>query len=229
MIWAIGDLHFDHTGEKSMDIFGENWANHEERIIKNWIENVNEDDLVLVPGDISWALKFNESLIDLQRINELPGYKVLSKGNHDYWWPTKKKLSESGLDTIHFLHNDYFKYKDYIIFGARGWIPRDSDNFEEDDEKIFSRELNRLRLSFNSFKNNLEDNKIIAMLHYPPFNSDGSVNEFVEILKEYDVNICIYGHLHDEGHEFIQEGIIEGIRFYCVSSDYLDFKLENIL
>lgn len=228
MIWSIGDLHFDHTKEKSMDVFGKNWENHEDKIIEFWKENIKDDDLVLVPGDISWALKFEESLKDLEKIDKLPGKKVLSKGNHDYWWPTKKKLEDQGFDSIHFLYNDYYVHENFIVFGSRGWMPRDADIFDENDEKIFSRELNRLKLSFDSYKGEKNLRKIV-MLHYPPFNSDGSVNEFVDLMNEYNVEICVYGHLHGDGHEFVQEGTISKIEFHCVASDYIDFQLKKIL
>ena len=226
MIYGIGDLHLDYTKEKEMCVFGDNWLNHEEKIFESWNELVKEDDLVLLPGDISWALKLEEAENDLKRIEELPGRKIIIKGNHDYWWEGPKKLRELGYKTIDFIQNNAYEYKDIGIYGTRGWNPRDSDGFTERDEKIFLREVNRLDLSLKNKKNMP---KKIVMIHYPPFNSDGTPNEFVDKMNEYDVDVCIYGHLHAEGHRFIREGLINNIEFYCMSSDYLDFELKEII
>lgn len=221
MIYGIGDLHLDHSKEKPMDIFGEKWINHDENIINNWREIVKEEDLVLLPGDISWALRTNEVYEDLKTIDSLPGLKVISKGNHDYWWQSLNKLNEFNFKSIFFLQNNSFLYEDTSIVGTRGWVPKDSEHFTEEDEKIFNRELNRLRLSLMDAQN--KGKRSIAMIHYPPFNMDLTPNEFVDIMKEFQVEICIYGHLHAEGHRFAVEGNIEGIEFHCVSSDYINF------
>lgn len=227
MIYAIGDLHLDFTKEKSMDIFGENWINHEEKIFRSWRKLVTDNDLVLIPGDISWALKLEEAYDDLVRIDKLPGKKILTKGNHDYWWEGPKKLKSLGLDSISFLQNKSVIYNNIGIYGTRGWISKDSPNFKENDLKIYNRELNRLKLSLESSGKAKLDKKIV-MLHYPPFNTKSEPNDFVDLMKEFDVDICIYGHLHAEGHKFVKEGLIDGIEFLCVSSDYLDFKLKKI-
>lgn len=226
-IYAIGDLHMDSSGEKPMDVFGEKWANHEARIIENWKEKVKEGDLVLLPGDTSWAMKITEVYEDLKKIDELPGFKVISKGNHDYWWETKSKLSKLDLNTIHFLHNDGYMFNEVGICGARGWISKDSDSFSEHDEKVYNRELGRLELSIKSIEKKAK--KKVVMLHYPPFNYSGEPNEFVELMSKYDVDICVYGHLHSEGHKFAKEGNYLGVEFYCVSSDYIDFDLKTIM
>lgn len=225
MIWAIGDLHFDPIGDKPMDIFGSNWINHKEKIISSWEENVKEDDLVLLVGDISWGLKLTDALIDLKTINDLPGEKVISKGNHDYWWSSMNKLNSCGFEKIHFLHNNSFSYQDIEICGTRGWIPRDSICFTEDDEKIYNREIQRLKNSIESAQNG---KKKIAMIHYPPFNQSGQVNDFSNTLTESNFDMCIYGHLHSDGHKFVKEGIIGDVLYKCVSSDYVDFKLQEI-
>lgn len=226
-IYGISDLHLDFSGEKPMDIFGVNWIDHEVKIFENWKQIVNEEDLVLVPGDVSWAMKLDDAYIDLLKIDQLPGIKVITKGNHDYWWGTKSKLKALKFNTIYFLQNDYFLYKNIGICGTRGWISKDNDEFGEKDEKIFNRELNRLKLSLESIKEDVKE--IIVMLHYPPFNIDGSPNEFVEIMKEYKVSTCLYGHLHGEGHKFAVEGDIDGIKFHCVSCDFIDFRPKRLL
>ena len=226
MIYAIGDLHFDYSKDKPMDIFGDNWINHDENIIKNWKKLVSEDDLVILPGDITWALKLSEANEDLMRINDLPGRKVILKGNHDYWWGSLSKLNGLGLDTIYFIQNNSYVYNNVGVVGTRGWIAKDSDDFSADDERIYNRELNRLKLSLQSLP---EVDKKIAILHYPPFNIDLTPNEFVSIMKEFDVDICLYGHLHSEGHKYAVEGNIDGIEFHCVSSDYINFIPKLIL
>ena len=227
MIYAIGDLHFDSSEQKPMDIFGDNWINHKDKIILDWKNKVSDNDLVLVPGDISWALKLSEAIPDLKLINSLPGKKVFIKGNHDYWWEGISRLRALGLESIVFLRNSSFIYKDTAIVGTRGWASRDSEGFDESDEKIFKRELLRLEASLLSVEQEVD--KKIAMLHYPPFNNKLQPNEFVEILKKYNVDTCIYGHLHADGHKYSVEGDVEGIKFHLVASDYLDFKLKLLM
>ena len=226
MIYSIADLHFDDTGEKSMDIFGENWENHEQKIIENWKMSIKEDDLVLIPGDISWALKCEDAYEDLKKIDDLPGKKIISKGNHDYWWQSLNKINKFNFTKIEFLQNNSFVYKNVGITGTRGWSPIDRELEDSHDKKIFLRELNRLKLSIESLPYKPE--KIISMIHYPPFNSDLSPNEFVYLMKGYGVDICLYGHLHSEGHSYAVEGIVEGIEFHLISSDYLKFKPKKI-
>ncbi|MGI5949037.1 metallophosphoesterase [Peptoniphilus sp.] len=224
MIYAIGDLHFDFSKEKPMDIFGLNWENHEEKIIDNWKKTVKEDDLVLLPGDISWGLKLEDARLDLERIDNLPGIKIISKGNHDYWWSSMNKMESLNLKKTKFLHNNSYEYGDYSIVGTRGWAARDSFEFSENDEKIYMREVGRLKNSLDTAKNK----KIIAMLHYPPFNQDLTPNEFSKTLSEYGVEKCVYGHLHGKGHKFKFEGEFLGVEYIFVASDYLDFDLKLI-
>ena len=225
MIWALGDLHFDPIGDKPMDIFGENWIDHEEQIVSYWKEVVKEEDIVLLPGDISWGLKLDEAAIDLENIDALPGKKIISKGNHDYWWGSLSKMDSLGFESISFLNNNSYLYNDIAISGTRGWMPKDSSGFAENDEKIYLREVNRLK---NSLESNKDASRKIAMIHYPPFNQDFSVNEFSKLLSEYKVDLCIYGHLHAEGHKYIVEGNIDGVEYKCVSCDYVDFKLQRL-
>ena len=228
LIYGIGDLHLDYTKDKSMDVFGGKWQDYEEKIFNKWKETIREEDLVLLPGDISWALKIEEAYKDLKRIDDLPGHKVISKGNHDYWWQGPKKLKELGLENITFLQNNSYIYENQVgISGTRGWVSKGSEGFDQHDEKIFKRELNRLRLSLSTIDESVKIK--IAMIHYPPFNTDLSPNEFVDIMEEHGVDICIYGHLHAEGHKFAVEGKIRGIEFYCVSSDYIDFKPRKLI
>lgn len=227
-IFAIADLHFDFKKEKPMDIFGVNWENHEEKIIENWKGIVGENDLVLIPGDVSWALRLDDALEDLIKIENLPGIKIIGKGNHDYWWSTSTKLDNLGLKTIRFLKNNFYKFDDIVVCGTRGWDTMEEHSKEVSNEKIFLRELNRLKISIESAKS--VNSQIIVMLHYPPFNSDGLPNEFFDLMKNCNADICVYGHLHGvEGQKNIREGFIDNIMVHCVSSDYMDFKLKRIL
>lgn len=227
MIYGIGDLHFDYSKRKPMDIFGDNWIDHEEQIISNWKNLVKEEDLVLLPGDISWALKLEEAYDDLKRIDKLPGKKVFIKGNHDYWWQSLNKMNSLDLESIYFIQNTSYIHRDISISGSRGWISRDHDNFNESDEKIFARELLRLEMSLKDINEDIK--KKIVMTHYPPFDMNSKPNEFVEVMKEYNVDICIYGHLHADGHKYAVEGNIDGIEFHCVSSDYINFIPKSIV
>ncbi|WP_138159139.1 metallophosphoesterase [Peptoniphilus catoniae] len=225
MIWAIGDLHFDFRGEKPMDIFGDNWINHSEKIISDWKEKVSDEDLVLLVGDTSWALKFTDSFVDLRIIDNLPGKKIISKGNHDYWWTSLSKMREAGFKSIEFLHNNNYVYRDVGIFGSRGWYSTDTPGFNDQDEKIYNREILRLKNSFSGLEN---CKKKIAMIHYPPFMQNKEPNDFSVFCSERGVNLCLYGHLHGEGHKFIIEGKINKVDYKCVASDYVDFKLQEI-
>lgn len=221
MIYAIGDLHLDFTKEKSMEIFGENWLNYEEKIFESW-KIINDDDLVLIPGDFSWAIDIEDAYEDLKRIDKLKGHKILTKGNHDYWWNSLAKLRKLDLKSIDFIQNDSIIYNDVNICGIRGWLDPTSKEFkEESDYKIFKRELIRAEISLSSVKN---DRDIIMMIHYPPFDKNKKTNEIFSLLKKYKVTNLIYGHLHGYGHFNIVEGIIDGIDVKCVSSDYIDFK-----
>lgn len=224
-IFTIGDLHMDHKKEKPMDIFGEAWKNHEAKIFENWKEQVANDDIVLVPGDTSWAMKLDEAVFDLEKINNLPGQKYICKGNHDYWWESIKKLNELGFESIHFLHNTGYKVENIGIAGARGWTDRDNEDFDVHDEKIYVREVNRLKISLDAIKNS--EFKIV-LIHYPPFQFNGEFNEFSKLMMEYKVDICIYGHLHSDGHKYVVEGKKDNIEFICASCDYLDFKLKEL-
>ncbi len=228
-IYAISDLHLDFEKKKPMDIFGKSWENHEEKIFDNWQKTIKEDDIVLMPGDISWAINLDKGINDLERIDNLNGKKIITKGNHDYWWSTNSKLKKLYLDSIVFLQNNSFKYKNVQVFGTRGWIDKSSEDFNEKDLKIFEREIHRLELSFEC-GTDLKKSYNIALLHYPPFDTKGNPNEFVQVMKKHNIKTCVYGHLHSaEGHRYIVEGNISNINFICSSADYIDFLPVEIL
>ncbi|MDR5658535.1 metallophosphoesterase [Serpentinicella sp. ANB-PHB4] len=227
-LYAIGDLHLSFSSEKPMDIFGEQWERHYEKIEQSWKLTVSEDDTILIPGDISWAISLQEASKDLEWIHKLPGKKIFIKGNHDYWWTSLTKIN--GLyDNMMFIQNTFETYEDYAICGTRGWNCPGSYHFTQKDNKIYNREANRLKLSLEAAKKAGYD-KIICMLHYPPTNEKFEPSLFTEVIKEHEVEQVIYGHLHGkDAYNIGLQGEFEGIHYKLTSCDYLDFKPLKIL
>ena len=216
-----------------MDIFGDNWTKHEEKIKKDWNEKVKEEDLVVLPGDFSWATYIEDTIPDFEYLNSLPGKKIMLKGNHDYWWTTvtsmRKFLKENNFQNIDFLYNNSFEYENKILCGTRGWSLVD----EEIDEKLINRELGRLELSLQDGAKKAGENKeIIVFMHYPPITKNKILSEeemkFIELMKKYNVKRCYYGHLHGNSIYDAVEGKIQGIELKLVSADGLDFKLIKV-
>lgn len=226
-LYAISDLHLALSGDKPMDIFGDNWYKHDEKIKNNWINLVSDEDTVLIGGDISWSMKIDEGLKELEWIHQLPGNKIIIKGNHDYWWQSISRLNNLYKD-MNFIQNNYFSYRDFAVCGTRGWICPGSDKYEEKDEKIYKRELIRLKLSLDSAR---EDGytKFICMIHYPPTNEKFEESGFTEIFKEYGVDKVIYGHLHGNSLGRVINGLHNGVEYIMTSSDYLNFQPIRIL
>ena len=233
-IYVIGDLHLSFSENKPMSVFGDNWENHEEKIKNNWIENVKENDLVILPGDFSWSTYLKDTYEDFKYLNSLPGTKLLLKGNHDYWWTTvtsmKKFLAENTFENIDFIYNSAYKYENVIITGTRGW----SQAEEGDNKKLLKREANRLEISIKKaleLKNN-EEEEIIVFMHYPPITNsninNSEENEFIKIIKKYGIKRCYYGHLHGSSIKEAVEGQYFGINFKLISADSLDFRLLKI-
>jgi uncharacterized protein len=221
-LYAISDLHLALSGDKPMDIFGDNWLNHDVKIKNSWINMVSNEDTVLIGGDISWSMKIDQGLRELEWIHNLPGKKILIKGNHDYWWSSINKLN-SLYEDMNFIQNNFFRYKEYAICGSRGWICPGSDKFTSDDEKIYKRELIRLRLSLDSAKKE-GFSKFICMIHYPPTNERFEESGFTGIFKEYGVEKVIYGHLHGNSLGRVINGLRDGVEYIMTSSDYLNFQ-----
>ncbi len=231
-IYTIGDLHLSFSVDKPMDIFGINWENHTEKIKKNWIQKVKDTDTVILPGDFSWATYLEETEEDFKFINSLPGTKILSKGNHDYWWTTvtsmKKFLTEKNLKNIDFLYNNAFLIEDTIIAGTRGWL---NTFHSQENYKILKRENERLKLSLEKGVHEFgKDKEIIVFIHYPPFYKEPVPEEidFIKTMQNYNVKKCYYGHLHTEYHKEAVEGIYKDIEFKLISSDYLNFELQKV-
>lgn len=226
-LYAISDLHLALNGDKPMDVFGEKWYKHEEKIAENWREVIKETDTVLIAGDISWSIKMEEGMADLNYIHMLPGRKILVKGNHDYWWSSITKLNKL-FEDMNFIQNNHFSYGEYAICGTRGWNIAEEEGADPQDKKVYLREQIRLRLSLESavragFK------KFIVMLHYPPILDNQEDNSITRIIEEYKVEKVIYGHLHGPSANKILKGMHHGVEYIMTSSDYLNFKPVRII
>ena len=237
-IFVIADLHLDTvTNEKSMEVFGNRWQGYIEKIQKNWKAVVGDNDTVIIPGDISWALTTEASIPDLKWIDALPGRKIIMKGNHDFWWTTLSKMKrlfeENGITTIDLLYNNAIEVEDYIIAGSRGWFVDKSvqpvKSVPVDHSKIVNREVIRLKLSLDAAKKLSETTgkEIIAFFHFPPVWSDFECLEILEILEEYNISRCYFGHIHgcySQGSVFKWKNI----EFRMISADFIDFLPQII-
>lgn len=228
-LYVIGDLHLCFCNpSKTMSIFA-GWENYQERIKSNWLETVSIEDTVVLAGDISWGMTREEAQPDFKFINELPGQKIILKGNHDYWWGTVRKiedfLSAEGFDTIKILHNNHYAYGTYGICGTRGWV---NMNGETQDEKVLKREVQRLETSIKSAVSaGLEP---LVFMHYPPIFATNFNYDILEILYRYNIKECYYGHVHGRSaHELAIKNTYDGINFHLISGDYIQFKPEKVL
>lgn len=223
MIYAIGDLHLGFYKGKTMEPFGIHWEKHYEKIRNSWLENIKEDDWVLIAGDTSWAISLEEAEPDFKFLSELPGRKVLIKGNHDYWWNSLSVLRNKYKDNdIFFIQNDSVIIDNITICGTRGWITPGEALFTPEDEKIYKREVNRLRLSLETASNN---NEIWVLMHFPPMTDINKASEFIKLFEEYNVKRVIYGHIHGkENFPLAPVGIKNEIEYKLVSCDYIDFR-----
>lgn len=223
-LFAIADLHLSFGVEKPMDIFN-GWEGYVEKIEQNWREVVKEDDVVVVAGDISWGMNLKEAFLDFKFLNELPGKKILIKGNHDYYFTTKGKMDkfflENGFNSLNFLFNNSYEYEDYSICGTRGWVNVCN---EAEDVKILKREANRLDLSLKT-----AIKTPIVFIHYPPIFNNVKSEEILEVLNKNNVKVVYYGHLHGKSCDYAVKGVVDGIKYEFISSDYLNFKLLKVL
>lgn len=226
-LYAIGDLHLCLGAPKPMDIFGGAWIGYMNKLKEGFAVIQPEDTTVLL-GDLSWALGMEEAKADFAWINQIPGRKIILKGNHDYWWSTASKFhkfcEENGFENFQVLNNNYYEYADIAICGTRGWF------FEEDrsgahDEKVFRRELGRLEASLKA----AGDKQKLVFLHYPPRYKGYECQEILDLLKQYNVRQCYYGHLHGASHGLAQEGQWDGIEFRLVAADKLQFKPWKVM
>ena len=228
-IFAVADLHLSHARPKPMDIFGPHWTDHADRLARAWDEIVSEDDVVLCPGDLSWALKLEQAAPDLAWIGDRPGRKILCRGNHDYWWSSLAKVRRALPPGCTALQNDAADLGEVVVAGARCWNAPGSPEFEPEDEKVYRRELGRLKASLEAAASMANGRPILAAIHYPPFTPNGQATGFSELLEEYGVALCVYGHLHGaEAHATAVEGMVRGIDYRCVACDFTGFRPVHV-
>jgi predicted phosphohydrolase len=222
-LFALGDLHLSFADPKPMDIFSDIWYKHEEKIAMAWRQRVGSSDLVIIPGDISWALRLEKALADLAWIAHLPGQKLLVRGNHDYWWGGIGKVRRSLPEGVFALQNDHFPWGEVAVCGSRGWICPGEKQYEaERDDKIYYRELERLELSLASARKAGYERLIVA-LHYPPVNYRHEPSGFTDLLNGYSVEKCLYGHLHGEAQKRALRGKWRGVEYFLVAADAANF------
>lgn len=206
-----------------MDIFGPHWKDHQKRLFDKWKQTVRPEDIVLIAGDLSWALKLREAVVDIERIGRLPGIKILIRGNHDYWWSSRKKVNSVLPDGMIAINANAWSRNDLSIVGTRGWNIPGTFRFDENNHKIYLRELNRLRLALEQVPRK-ESRNIVAMLHYPPLTKTISSSGFTELLESFRVSVCVYAHLHGEDQKIAFEGTRNGVTYVFVACDYLGFQ-----
>lgn len=228
-IFAIGDLHLPGHEEKPMNVFGNHWDRHFETISEHWRAMITPRDTVLIPGDISWAMQLEEAVDDLMAISALPGHKLLLRGNHDYWWSSLSKIRAVLPPDMQVIQNDAVLVDDHVVCGTRGWMfPTSQQTLSQQDQKVYERELMRLRMSLDKAQTfGCED--ITVMMHFPPLFADGAGTAFTDILEEYSVKRVVYGHLHGAGIKIAFEGMREGIAYHLTSCDSLGFQPKLIL
>ena len=222
-VYTIADLHLSKVSNKPMDVFGPLWENYENRL-RDGFSKLTDDDTIVIPGDISWGMSLKESCLDFKFIDSLPGKKIISKGNHDYWWETatktKRFFAENDITTIEILHNNAFFVEGVAICGTRGWF------YEEEDggsRKIYDREIGRLRRSLEEGIK-LCAEKMFCFLHYPPICSGYECDEITDMLSEFNVSKCFYGHLHGYGHKSAFSGVHKNVEYSLVAADFLGFN-----
>ena len=218
-IFAIGDLHLSLGGAKPMNIFP-GWENHVERIEQNWRRLIGPEDTVVLAGDISWAMRLEDTRADFAFIDSLPGQKLMLKGNHDYWWTTTNKMKQyldrCGFSTLHILHNNAYQAEGCSICGTRGWL---FEPEEPHDETVMNREVGRLKMSLEA----APGGERLVFLHYPPVYPGAGAPEMLDVLHAYGVRRCFYGHLHGQARRYAVQGEVDGIRYKLISADGLAF------
>ena len=229
-VFAVSDPHLSFTADKPMSVFGAVWENHWDAIAADWLEKVGEEDVVLIPGDISWAMTVEEAKSDLETIGAMPGKKIYVKGNHDYWWGSLTKVREALPEGSYCIQNDAVKFGSYVFCGTRGWVvPEPGSKLPPEDEKILLREGLRLELSLKAAdKLRAEGDELIALTHFPPFDTRKSSNRFTELFKSYSVSKVVYGHLHGSRCRADLKVVKNGVEYYLTSCDIVNNKLTLI-
>lgn len=228
-LFVIGDLHLSYgVPEKTMEIFS-GWENYHALIKENWLKNIGSDDTVVIAGDVSWGMSLTQAEKDFRFLEELPGRKIILKGNHDYWWTTKNKMdnffAQSGFNSLNILHNNHYAYEKYAVCGTRGWVNMPD---EPADAKVLGREAQRLEVSLKSAVDaGLEP---IVFMHYPPIFANSFNYDILDVLYRYKIKRCYYGHIHGaRGHSLAVKGVYDDIDFTIISGDYLHFIPEKVI
>lgn len=228
-IFAISDLHLAFCANKPMDIFGGTWENYLDEIVDDWQKKVSDDDVVVLAGDLSWAMKLSETKQDFEFLSKLKGKKIIIRGNHDYWWSSISAVRNALPSNVYALQNDAIKIENYIFCGTRCWTVPEKNFETELDEKIYKREVLRLEMSLDCAKRLQTNNeKIICITHFPPINSSYKENEFTNLISKYNVNKVIYGHLHGNKVRCNLKHKIQNTEYYLTSCDLLKNKLVLI-
>ena len=243
-IFALSDLHLTFQCDKPMDVFGEHWDDYEKRILDDWNSKVGDDDVGIIAGDISWAMRMSETQKDFEFIGKLRGTKIIVRGNHDYWWSTITKVRENLPAKTFALQNDSVKVGEVVFCGTRGWrVPERHQKQSAEDKKILDREVLRFEMSLKDAARHCEEHfpersegkadeaipiRTVAILHYPPFNSMRDDSPFTALCEKYGVSACVYGHLH--GKQVRAEAVTEkrGVKYYLTSCDQVGFKVVEI-
>ena len=238
-LYVISDLHLstDKSVDNPMDVFGFRWKNYHEKIEKNWRAVITEEDTVVIPGDISWGMKLDQAKSDFAFLNSLPGKKIIGKGNHDLWWQSMKKMEEfcsaNNFHSLSFLFNNCYETSHYFLCGSRGWWADEHADAAPDDvdfEKVILRECGRLRASLNAAvakQNPAYPKEILLFLHFPVRFAGKECPLFMDILREYGIKRCYFGHIHGV-YDTPAVTVEEGIEFHIVSADYLNFMPKLI-
>jgi predicted phosphohydrolase len=228
-IFAIADLHLSGFSPKPMDIFGDNWTDHWAKIKDSWISAIKDDDLVLLPGDLSWAMRLSEAAGDIAQICALPGIKIIMKGNHDYWWSSLAQVQSLLSNNTYALQNNSYVFGNIVIAGTRGWTCPGTNLYDPaTDEKLCLREAGRLELSLANARKKAPDGHLIGMIHYPPANQRGDRTIFTDLFEQYGAEQVIYGHLHSDGIRSALPRKVRGVKYTLVSCDALKFQVARI-
>ncbi len=229
-VFAISDLHLSGNNPKPMDIFGRAWENYMAQIERDWRARVSDDDLVLVAGDISWAMTLPDAVPDLRLFGAFPGKKVILRGNHDYWWKAIGAVRAALPHGMFAVQNDCLRFGDVLVCGSRGWTTPESGGMGADDQKIYDREAVRLSLSLQDMeKQRKEGDRVVAMIHFPPFNSKLVPSPFTTLFEQHKVDAVVHGHLHGAPGKQPLTKTVRGIRYYLTSCDLCNNKLQEIL
>lgn len=229
-VFAISDFHLSINNPKPMDIFGEVWNNYLEEITAFWQENITDDDVVLIAGDISWAMKMEAVVPDLEYLSKFAGKKVLLRGNHDYWWHSISALRKILPSDMYAIQNDSLRIGNLLLCGSRGWTTPEVKTFSDDDKKIYDRELIRLKLSLDEMQSKRkDDDKVVVMMHFPPFNSKFESSPFTQLIASYKPDKVVYGHLHGKGVKAKSKVVVDGVEYLLTSCDLIANKPVLVL